>query len=169
MNSSRGSVQVCRSAERITFHVCGRVTMRESPPFKKFAEECLKWPITGIRVDLGNCTYMDSTFLGTLLFLKRAADRQYRPRFALVSPSEPCRQLLYQLGLIDVFPVDEAEPEVGEWSDVTGESDDTSAFQQCVAAAHQELADTPGKAGEVFRAVARQLSSELESPSQAGK
>lgn len=166
MNPVLGRVQVCRSGDRITFHVCGRVTMRESPPLKKFAEECLKGPFSGVRVDLAECIYMDSTFLGTLLFLKRAADRQRRPRFALVSPSEPCRQLLHQLGLDDVFPVDPAEPEAGDWSELTGGTiDDSPALRQCVAAAHQELADTPGKAGDAFRAVARQLARELEAPS----
>jgi len=36
-----------------------------------YAEQAFAAGATGLRIDLRHCTYMDSTFLGTLLFLKR--------------------------------------------------------------------------------------------------
>src|SRR5262249_42910507 len=119
--------------------------------------------IAALRVDLRRCTYMDSTFLGTLLFLKRAVDRHGQSEFALVSPSEPCGCLLRQLGLDCFCPiVTMDEPAADTWTELATRQDDVDAFRRQVVQAHEELASLKGPAGETFREVVRCLNKDRE-------
>jgi hypothetical protein len=114
-------------------------------------------------LDLRRCCHMDSTFIGTLLFLKRAADRRGPGRFAVVSPSPECGRIMEQIGVAAVLPIlTTAEPPDQAWTVLPEDTHDMQAFQQCVVKAHQELADLGGAAGEPFRAVARCLAAELK-------
>ena len=55
----------------ITLRVEGRGTMLQSPTVRRFGEQCLGNNAGTFRLDLSRCSYVDSTFLGTLLFLQR--------------------------------------------------------------------------------------------------
>jgi anti-anti-sigma factor len=46
-------------------------------------------------IDLSQCSYMDSTFMGLLV----GFNKQFRPGVEIVAPSEPCVQLLKGLGI----------------------------------------------------------------------
>jgi anti-anti-sigma factor len=161
MAAQQGTVRVHRHDRTLTFQVEGWGTMAHSLPLRRFAEQSLAAGVTAIRVDLRRCKYMDSTFLGTLLFLKRAAERRCQGDFALLSPSPECGRLFQQMGLDTVYPVVAAEePAADAWTELTGGTEDVPAFQRNVVQAHQELADLPGPAGEPFRAVMRCLERE---------
>jgi anti-anti-sigma factor len=130
---------------------------------RQFAEQGLAAGMTSLLVDLRRCTYMDSTLLGTLLFLKHAMDQRHRGGFALIAPSPQCRRLLEQMGLAQCFPmVAEQEPPAGEWVELTASPDDPEAFQRSVVQAHIELARLPGPAGQAFQEVARRLTEEMQ-------
>jgi hypothetical protein len=107
---------------------------------------------------------MDSTFLGTLLYLKRAVERQPHGQFTLLSPSTLCCGLLAQMGLTELFTLDTTAAEAGaaSWTLLQTEPASAKAFKQSVVQAHQELANLPGPAGEPFRALTGCLKSELE-------
>lgn len=141
----------------------GRATMAESPAVRRFGEQCLERGVAELRIDLSHCPYMDSTFLGTLLYLKRALDRAAQTEFLLVAPSSECCRLFQQMGLSPLFAVLNAEEANEEsWVQLTGEEDDVGLFKHNVVQAHQELANLPGRAGEQFRAAAGSLAAELE-------
>src|SRR5262249_25671159 len=106
--------------------------------------------------DLRHCTHMDSTFIGTLLQLKRTAEKDGRARFTLLSPSTPCGQLLLQMGLLRVFTILSIEEDAGPWTELCQE-EDVAAFQGNAVEAHQELATLEGPVGETFRRVVRCL------------
>jgi len=106
---------------------------------------------------------MDSTFLGTLLFLRRAVERHGPGDFVLVCPSPQCCQILAHMGLANLFPVRQAVDQgPGDWVEVTGDLQDISAFKRNIIQAHRELAALPGPAGEAFRDVVRSLAQEPE-------
>jgi anti-sigma B factor antagonist len=156
-----GSLRMRRQAECITFQVEGWATMRHSLPLRRAAEQALARGVRAIHVDLTPCAYMDSTFLGTLLFLRRAAERA-SSSFALVGLSPACEQLMQQMGLADVFPVQaETSPAAGCWDEVPLGQDDPEAFNRNVARAHEELARVPGQAGATFQRVAQCLAKDL--------
>jgi anti-anti-sigma factor len=163
MPPPQGTVRAHQQDQRLIFQVDGWTTMNQSLSFRRCAEQGLASGVTTLWVDLRRCTFMDSTFIGTLLFLKREAHRRPNGEFALVSPSEQCCKLFKQMGLEGVFPIITAEdfpPDAG--TELTGGKDDLSAFKRNVVQAHQELASLEGPAGEPFRAVVRCLAKDLE-------
>jgi anti-anti-sigma factor len=163
MTAPHDIVRVHQHDQTITFRVEERARMAQGLAVRRFAERGLAGGVTALRVDLRHCTFMDSTFLGTLLYLKRAIDRRGQGEFALVCPSPQCRGLLQQMGVADLFPVVPAEePAALDWTELTCSAADAEAFRRNVVQAHQELASLPGPAGEPFREVARCLAQDLE-------
>ncbi len=164
--AAQGILRMRRHEQAVIFQVEGRATMHHSLPLRRVAEQALADGVTALRVDLQLCTYMDSTFLGTLLFLQRAVDRAGSADFALVGPSLPCQQLIQQMGLEDVYPVlSEGPPDAVAWTVVPTQQDDAGAFNRNVVRAHQELANVPGPAGACFRPVAECLARDMPEPS----
>ena len=161
MTALDGRVRVRQHDRTITFQVEGWGRMTHGLPVRRFAEQAVASGATALRVDLRRCAHMDSTFLGSLLCLKRLADSKLHGDFALVSPSPPCRQLVHQTGLDTLFrTLDEDEPAAAAWTELVGEIDDPDAFKHNAVQAHEELAAIPGPAGDVFRDVLRCLAEE---------
>jgi len=170
MATQRGMVRVHQHDQTITFQLEGQATMQQSPAVRRFAEQCLTGGATALAVDLRRCTHMDSTFLGTLLFLKRLVEHGEQSNFVVISPSPRCRQLLQEMRLEKIFPiVDGEEPAASAWRELPGGREDVMAFKRNVVQAHQELGRLEGPAGETFRELADQLAQELESQEPASR
>jgi anti-sigma B factor antagonist len=164
MAAEQSFVRVHQQDQTITFQLEGQATMRQSPAVRRFAEECLTGGTTALAVDLRRCTHMDSTFLGTLLFLKRLVEHGGESKFALISPSPRCRQLLQGMRLEKIFAiVDREEPAPSVWRELLAGPEDVVSFKRNVVQAHQELGRLEGPAGETFRELAGRLAEELES------
>ena len=104
---------------------------------------------------------MDSTFVGTLLFLQRKSESDPQFEFGLVAPAPACQRLLEQMGVADVLPVVPfEEPANASWTDLPSLAEDMGQIKSSVIQAHQELAKLPGESGEQFRAVAACLAAE---------
>ena len=156
MSAPQGTVRAHRQGATLTLQPEGQASMRQCPALRQFAERALAEGVESVRVDLRRCTHMDSTFLGTLLALKRLIDGRGSGELLLVSPSPQCCRLLRGMGLARFYPTvtaDELPPDA--WEDLPGTTEDVAAFKQTVVDAHRELANIAGPAGEPFRAVAR--------------
>ena len=142
----------------------GRGSMRQAPAFRRVVEQLLASGAAVLQIDLRYCTYLDSTFLGTLVYFKRAIGQRPAGRFEIVSPSSQCCKLLCQMGLNKVFPIVTAEEPASDsgWTDLTEEQWGGSAFQKTLVEAHQELARLPGAGGQAFRDVAARLTEAWE-------
>src|SRR3954451_16126973 len=105
MAKEQGTIRFCQTESTILFDIEGWATMTQSLAFRRFVEQCLAGGTRQVWVDLRHCTYIDSTFLGTFLFLQRAIDRSGVGEFRLVSPSPECLKLLQQMGVADVFHI----------------------------------------------------------------
>jgi anti-anti-sigma factor len=151
-----------RGQSGVIFEVRGRGTIAQSAPLRRKAGELLTTADNTLLVDLRHCTYMDSTFLGTLLYLKRVVE-SLGGRFALISPSPACQDELRQMGLDQVLPMVEApEPPAEQMQALdTGESD-LELFRRNLMEAHQELAHLPGPSGTPFREVAALLTQDWQ-------
>ncbi len=160
--AAQGIVRVYQDDRTVTFQVEGWTTMNQSLMFRRSAEQALAGGATVLRVDLRLCTFMDSTFVGTLLFLKRTVHGRKQGEFFLICPSAECRQLFHKMGLDGAFPVLEEEPAGQDWTELTREGEDCEAFKGNVVQAHRELARIEGPAGDPFRAVVRCLERDLE-------
>lgn len=152
MGKNQGCVRMFQDEQALTFLVEGWGTMRHSLWLRRLAEEALGQG-SAVRIDLRHCTYLDSTFLGTLLRLLRVAERQSPGRFALVNPSVDCCQVLHQMALDRILPMLSAAEPGGNCTELPSDQDEVKAFQGNVVEAHQELAKLPGETGATFRAV----------------
>jgi anti-anti-sigma factor len=170
MATQPGSVRVHQHDHTITFQLEGQATMHHSPAVRRFAEQHLTGEALALYVDLRHCTHMDSTFLGTLLFLKRLVEHRPGGTFALLSPSPQCRQLLQQMGLEKIFAIlSMEEPAPGVWTELPSGPKDLTGFKRNVVQAHQELGQLDGPAGATFRELATQLAQELEAEESASQ
>ncbi len=163
MPAQQGTIRVRQQEQTLRIQLEGWARMAQALAVRRLAEQHLAAGSTTLRVDLRRCTYMDSTFIGILLFLKRAVDRA-QGSFALVSPSVECRRLLQQMMLDKIFPmVTEDEAASNNWTILCASPDDNvDAFQCNVVQAHQELANLPGPASKPFKETARLLKQDLE-------
>lgn len=163
MTGPPGILRVHQDNQALLFQIEGEATMLHSVPLRRYAEQALTHGITTLQIDLHLCTYMDSTFLGTLLLLKRAVDQRGLGAFALTCLSPQCQRLLRQMGLDRFYSiVTTAELPTEAWTELTENGADCSSLQHTVVQAHQELADLPGPAGKPFREVMQCLSKDLE-------
>ena len=155
MTAPANDVRFHQDGQTASFKVEGRGTMHQSSPLRRQAEACLLAGTLRINVDLRDCVYMDSTFLGTLLLMnKQLGERQ--GRFSLVAPSQACTKLLRQMGLDDYLSehADAVSPTTG-WSELPTSVHDSQTMRSTVEQAHQELAGLPGKSGAQFEEVLR--------------
>jgi len=137
--------------------------MTHGMPLRLLAEQWLEAGVREIVVDLRECTYMDSTFLGTLLTLHRTLEARSLSALTLVAPSTACAKIFHDMGMNDLFRV-VSEPTVPlpsemststSWTELSLQSVDPIAQRRNIIEAHEHLAALPGEAGEQFQAVIR--------------
>jgi anti-anti-sigma factor len=167
VGTAQADIRVHQDPQVLTFRVSGRATMQQSPAFLRAAARSLAGGITSLRVDLHDCAYMDSTFLGSLLALKRQVDAQGGGRdFALLAPSPQCMGLLQQMGMDRVLRItgEAANLPDNEWHALDDPAPDRQAeFKETVVRAHQELAGLPtGSGADQFKAIASKLTQAWE-------
>jgi anti-anti-sigma regulatory factor len=163
MAAPQATVRVCEKDHGLLFQVVGWGTMRQSLGMRRCAEAALARGVCRLRVDLRHCTYLDSTFLGTLLCLQRTARQLGDRAFALVCPSPQCRRLFQQLGVDDAFVAEAAdEPPPEEWTELVGQQEGAGDFNQNVLRAHEELAELGGTCRKTFEPVVQQMRRECD-------
>lgn len=151
----QGTVRFQQSDSALMFRAEGRGTMTHGLPMRQLAERALSNGTNTIFVDLRACTYMDSTFLGTLMNLKKMLDKLPDGQFRLITPSTACSRILHQMGVGDLLLAQEELPaDPDKWADLPSQQDEPQ-FRRHALQAHEVLAELPGPAGERFRQVVR--------------
>lgn len=163
MAAPKDVVRVCQHEHTITLLIDGWGTMSQSYAIRQLIETCLCHGLTTIRFDLRHCTYMDSTFLGTLLSLKKHIERRGAGALQLVSPSPESLQLLRKMSMDGLFTIviedEPAEGVVGELGHVCCDAD---TLRHNIVDVHRELANLPGPAGAPFRVMVQGLEREAK-------
>jgi anti-anti-sigma factor len=157
-------LQVARTATGYLVRVEGRATAIDGAALRTFVTDSFKEsPQEAVALDLRQCAYVDSTFLGCLVALHRHGFATAGPRFSIVA-DEPTRKRLlsatrldHVLSLIDVEP-----PAIGGFIMLNTPRLDPAEFGRQVMESHRVLAEIPGDQARTFREVADQLARELE-------
>ena len=164
--SDRSKISVALYDSGVCIRVDGAGTVAESPVMHAFADQVLSGPLGKVLIDLGGCTYLDSTFLGGLvsLFKRHAgAPGDEGDRFAIFAPA-PTRQSLFGTSRLDrVLPfVDELPATCGEClpleSHVSASREDLAQY---VIDCHRRLAELGGPEAETFGRVADAIADEI--------
>lgn len=144
--------------------VIGRGTMNESPTARDFLGGAIDDGVQ-IVVDLSDCEYLDSTFLGCLIMLHKRG--QAGPAgFHVVADAAARRRLLEPVRLEQVLKFVDAMPEcIGDPVELPVTQLERREFAEHLLETHRKLAELGGPAADTFRAIANRLKQELdESP-----
>ena len=116
--------------------------------------------VPAVYVDLAQCTYMDSTFIGLLVAIDRRLQKGSGGRLHVMQPSTECLQLFRQLGLQELFVLDPvpAQPPA-EMKELTGAAGRPGA--DFILRAHEELMETSEEARKKFGLLREQLEGKL--------
>jgi anti-anti-sigma factor len=167
MSDPIDAIWVCQAGAAVAVRVEGKGTVQVSPAILRFIETRLSEGVTTLAMDLGGCTHMDSTFLGTLISLHRAAGKSPGGRFTITALSSQCADILHHNALDRVLHIAAGEaPLDGPWSALPSRAPTAELFKRNVVQAHQELAALPGEAGAPYRKVAARLSEEMKGASE---
>jgi anti-anti-sigma regulatory factor len=164
---STPQVLACRQGDNVLVRIQGRGEADLCPALRRFCEQALGEHSTEVHIDLGDCSHFDSTFLGTLLHLRKCRrDSGSAPAVTLVRPSQKCRELLQRMGAARLFVVVEESPDEGnaDWVPLAEEHAGRGSleFRRHVVQAHQELANVDGPLGDRYRMIAELAAQDLE-------
>lgn len=153
----------------------GKGSFLNSPSVKAFGEERIHAGETCIVADLGGCTGMDSTFMGTLAGMAARLSAHDGGRLQIADPGERNRRSLEDLGLDFLMEID--PPSAiwrGRMSDIRGALAAPSPHGpqsqiervKHVLDAHKTLSGTSDQNAREFAGVVSMLEKDLENRNQ---
>jgi anti-anti-sigma factor len=171
MADSSGTLFATLESSTAVIRVRGRAQAHQCPAFRRFAEEVLAGRAARLQVDLSECEYFDSTFLGTLLHLRRTPGQDGASAVSLVAPSEQCLQILGRMGAKSLFRIDPgcSVNDNSHWNVLPEEQPGQCGldFKRNVVEAHQELAQMDGPMRDKYRVIAELAAQDLAAAQQA--
>ena len=119
-----------------------------------------------IRLDLKDCTAMDSTFMGVLsMGALKAEDNG--PRFEIFNASDTLKRLLTDLGVDELFSYNTGSP--GETGSAAGGKADMLTTAETVEEAHRKLVEADSSNAERFNDVINYAAADVERLKKAGQ
>jgi anti-anti-sigma factor len=123
-------------------------------------------PVNGIHVDLQDCSYMDSTFMGLLAGFSRKLKKLTGSRLTVQNLHDTCRSLLKAMGMLPLLDILDTPMPFPEPLLECTEAEQTTA--EDILFAHEELMDISDENKEKFSVLHQALSDRIERE-KAGK
>ena len=162
MNQESSKLVVARHADGYVVHIVGRGTMHESPSFLRLAQSCLTHERANVFVDISQCDYLDSTFLGCLVSLHKQVAENAPASLVIAGPSARRQQLLGPTHMDKVFQQSDVSPkEIGPSQCIPIGKCDQDAWGRHILDCHRHLSQIEGPQQAAFKAVVDQLEKEL--------
>ena len=143
--------------------VNGRATFEHAPQLRSLAKTLETAPYTSINVDLGQCTGMDSTFMGVLAMMALRA-KKAKAVITVWNADEMNKGLLAGLGLKKLFQYQEGVVEMGQFQ--TGSNTGTPLNKvenaTTVLEAHKTLMDVDSDNVAKFEKVVEFVQKDLD-------
>lgn len=155
------------SADAVYVKATGHVTALVCPPLKArlFARLDQEPPVVDIFLELSECEYMDSTFLGLIVGTQKRFSRPVRGSSGgtvqLYGVNEACRGLLRTIGVLSIVKLQKGELELPE--DMEKISGGERATARFLLDAHEELSELSQENRKRFSALTSVLRSAIES------
>ncbi len=166
--TQRVIINVGYDKSNIYVFVIGEATMLIAPTLKKFVFDIIQ-KISGseehnIYINLSDCKYMDSTFIGTLIIIEKKCMDLLNKHVLLINPNAYSMEVLDQMGLLKVFTIiSDFQPSVNlnvwqlEMKDMDRLENAILMFQ-----AHEELSVINDVNRKQFSLVTQTLKEEIE-------
>jgi hypothetical protein len=137
--------------------------MRESPTVRDFIGGAID-DGAQVTLDLSQCEYLDSSFLGCLVMLQRRGDpaRQQFHVFADMAQQEALLSGCQLQKLLSFAP--QLPPATGESVELQAVNLQRTEFCGHLLETHRELAKLEGPAAATFQRIADQIAQDLETP-----
>ncbi|MGE0761394.1 MAG: STAS domain-containing protein [Pirellulaceae bacterium] len=157
------SVAIHRSTGGCVLRVHGRGTFRESPAVRDFVS-CAIERGADVVLDISECEFLDSTFLGCLVILHDRA-RRGQGAFTVCATELAKDKLLQSMRLDRILRVVPTCPDcMGPPVPLNVSELNRQELGRHLLETHRKLAELGGPAADMFRAIVSQLARELDSP-----
>ncbi len=149
-----------RFSNGIVVRLVDRGTMQESPAFRAAVERGLE---AGVVVfDATPCEYLDSTFLGCLIGLKKSCEHTSERRFLIAASAATRIKLFCTSSLDKYFDFVDTCPEIlDEFATIEVGQHERDELGRHIMHCHERLAEMGGRESGAFRAIADRLAKEL--------
>lgn len=147
-------------SEGVVVRLIGRGTMHESSAFQAAVEPNLQGGV--VVFDATQCDYLDSTFLGCLVGIKKASAQRPNSRFIIAAPPQVRTALFSCSALHRYFEfVDECPQICDRFAAIEVPGLQARDLGRHVMRCHEGLAGVGGSEAPAFQAVADRLAKEL--------
>lgn len=167
MTGSTAKLMVAVDGSRAVIRPCGRASFTCSADFKRLVYELLDAGCRDFELQLSECTIMDSTFLGILVYFARKLDEQNGggKKVVLVNPTSRILDLVASLGMTEFFTIREG-PRGGRTEarevEVAASEANKEECAEVALEAHQTLMNANPENVERFKDVTRFLAEDLK-------
>jgi len=156
------SIRVGSVGRTVWVKVDGRGTFQNSPGVKEFVSQMIRRGHREFVVDLGGCELMDSTFMGTLAGIALRLREIGQGELKAVNANARNSGLLENLGLDQLFSVEQGPAEQAPESLQEAEGSGDEDAKGTVLAAHEALIEADAHNAVKFKDVVEYLRQELE-------
>ncbi|MCP4179381.1 MAG: STAS domain-containing protein [bacterium] len=155
----KANIMIARDNDGYTIKVEGRATFECSPPLKNFSKNISAELIKNIFIDLGECTWMDSTFMGTLAIIGLKA-KNSNVHVEIINSDRKNLDLLKELGIDTLFVFNNCFDSCeNKWNCLVDGSEDIA---QTVLNAHEALIEIDESNTPKFSKVVELIKEDLE-------
>lgn len=155
--------------DRIYIKGTGHVTAAYCPELKArcFARFEENPPVSAVFVDLSECDYMDSTFLGLIVGLAKRLKASSGAKIVLGGSSEACVGLLRTIGVLKLV---ELLPRLPDWPEALERvGRGVTATAQFLLDTHEELSSLSAENRAKFSALTSMLRDSISRPDKNGE
>ena len=169
MSTPSGKILVSVEGEYACIRLVGKANCTLSPDFKLLFDELWKKGCVHFVLDLAECMFMDSTFLGVLAWsgLKATTPQpdKIERTLELYNPSESISELIENLGVLHLFKVTEGQvtaPDNGETREIIPPIPSSEACKRTSLEAHKLLIQINPANAAKFKDVVAFLAEDLK-------
>lgn len=168
-SSNPNALWAGRTIDGYLVRIEGQGTLRDSSALREFAEQALESQgEETLVVDLSQCEYLDSTFLGCLVWLHKRYGMNSPARFSIAASQAAVQRLLGPNHLDRLLNSVESSPGFqGEAVLLNASNLSANELGGHVMECHRHLADLDGPRKEAFAKVADHLARELSASKPA--
>jgi anti-anti-sigma factor len=155
-------IQVGQDGDVILVRVEGKGTHLNSHLFKQYLLQCLDEKRRLFQIDLSQCTYMDSTFLGMLAGFGIKMEQRSLPKIKLLNVTERVKGMIKGLGIDQLFQFAQEERKVPVLNELQGRNLSKEAKSREMLEAHEKLVQVAPSNDAKFRDVITLLRQEVK-------